>query len=68
MKIEITDIKETLDEYAKAIENEESLSYMDLAWLGKHRQDVLEYGDIRLCEWAGITEEEYNNNKLEEEK
>lgn len=67
-KIEVTDIREVLDDYARVVEEEESMSYSDIAWLTSHKQDVLEYGNVRLCEWAGITEEEYNNNKLNEEK
>ena len=39
-------------------------SYGELAYLQDHKQAVLNYGDIRLCEQAGITEEEYNNGKL----
>ena len=39
-------------------------TYTDLAILEDHKQMVLDMGDIRLCEYAGITEEEYNNGKL----
>lgn len=31
-----------------------------------NKQVVLATNDIELCQWAGITEEEYNNSKLEE--
>lgn len=39
-------------------------SYGELAYLQDHKQAVLNYGDIHLCEQAGITEEEFNNGKL----
>ena len=38
--------------------------YDDLATLQAHKQEVLDMGDIVLCEQAGITEEEYNRGKL----
>ena len=38
----------------------------DIIWLQDHKQEVLETNDTTLCQWAGITEEEYNNGKLEE--
>ena len=31
-----------------------------------NKQEVLATNDPTLCQWAGITEEEYNNGKLEE--
>ena len=39
-------------------------SYDDLAVLEDPKQMVLNIGDVRLCEYAGITEEEYNNGRL----
>ena len=56
MNKELTEIK-------KSIENE-NISYAEISYLQCHIQEVLDTGDIRLCEWAGITEEEYNNGKL----
>lgn len=49
----------------RAIQAEE-VSTDELIWLQDHKQEVLATNDARLCEWAGITEEEYNNGKLEE--
>lgn len=37
----------------------------EIIWLQDHKQEVLETNDTILCQWAGITEEEYNNGKLE---
>ena len=34
-------------------------TYADLAILEDHKQMVLNMGDVRLCEYAGITEEEF---------
>ena len=39
-------------------------SWGELAYLQANKQAVLNYGDAHLCEQAGITEEEYNNGKL----
>lgn len=50
-------------EIKKSIENE-NVSYAELAYLESHKQQVLNTGDIELCQWAGITEEEYNAGKL----
>ena len=38
--------------------------YADLHFLQSHKQEVLNIGNPILCEQAGITEEEYNNGKL----
>jgi transcriptional regulator with XRE-family HTH domain len=57
------ELQEELIRIGKAIE-EGNCSYGELAFLQDHKQEVLEIGDIRLCEQAGITEEEYNNGKL----
>jgi hypothetical protein len=57
------ELQEELIRIGKAIE-EGNCSYSELAFLQDHKQEVLEIGDIRLCEQAGITEEEYNNGKL----
>ena len=42
-------------------------SYDDLVKLQSHKQEVLNMGDIVLCEQAGITEEEYNKGELNPE-
>jgi hypothetical protein len=57
------ELQEELIRIGKAIE-EGNCSYTELAFLQDHKQEVLEIGDIRLCEQAGITEEEYNNGRL----
>ena len=57
------ELQEELIRIGKAIE-EGNCSYSELAFLQDHKQEVLEIGDIGLCEQAGITEEEYNAGKL----
>ena len=52
-----------LQEILNSIENE-NVSYSELAYLQEHKQEVLNTRDVRLCEWAGITEEEYNKGEL----
>lgn len=49
----------------RAIQAEE-VDTSEIVWLQDHKQEVLATDDPRLCEWAGITEEEYNNGKIEE--
>ena len=55
--------QEELIRIGKAIE-EGNCSYGEVAFLQDHKQEVLEIGDIRLCEQAGITEEEFNAGAL----
>ena len=57
------ELQEELIRIGKAIE-EGNCSYGELAFLQDHKQEVLEIGDVRLCEQAGITEEEFNNGRL----
>lgn len=57
------ELQEELIRIGKAIE-EGNCSYGELAFLQDHKQEVLEIGDVRLCEQAGITEEEYNAGEL----
>ena len=57
------ELQEELIRIGKAIE-EGNCSYGELAFLQDHKQEVLEIGDIRLCEQAGITEDEYNAGAL----
>ena len=47
-----------LEEIKKSIANE-NISYSEIFWLQDHKKEVLEDGDITLCQWAGISEEEY---------
>ena len=37
---------------------------MARVYLNNNQQKVLKYGDIRLAEWAGISEEEWREQKL----
>ena len=57
------ELRKELIRIGKAIEDG-NCSYGELAFLQDHIQEVLEIGDIRLCEQAGITEEEYNAGEL----
>ena len=58
------ELRKELTRLKNAIYNEEPMSYGEIAFLQSHQQEVLEYGDIRLAEWSGITEEEWNNQEL----
>ena len=49
-----------LKEILNSIENE-NVSYYELSYLQEHKQEVLDTGNARLCEWAGITEDELLN-------
>lgn len=51
------DIKAELNRLAKAIQNEEDLSYGEIAFLQDHQKEIYELGDIVLAEWAGIPED-----------
>lgn len=53
----------SLDEIMQSIIDED-ISYDEIAYLNNNQQKVLEYGDIRLAEWAGISEEEWREQKL----
>ena len=52
-----------LEAIKRAIENGH-VSYGEIHYLQTHKQDVLEYGDIVLAQWADISEEEFNTGKL----
>ena len=54
------EIRKELTRIKNDIYNEVGISYDELHFLQCHQQEVLEYGDIRLAEWSGITEEEWN--------
>jgi len=56
-------MEKELQEIKKSIQDE-CVSQGEIAYLESHKQEVLDTGDIELCQWAGITEEEYNNGKL----
>ena len=53
----------TLDSIKESIENER-ISYGEIFYLQSHQQDVLEYGDINMAQWADISEEEWNRGEL----
>ena len=56
---------ERLTQIRKSIQAEE-VDTDEIIWLQDHKHEVLATNDPMLCQWAGITEEEYNNGKLEE--
>ena len=59
----VTELEKELIQIGQKI-TDGTCSYGELAFLQDHKQEVLDMGDITLCEQAGITEEEYNNGKL----
>lgn len=61
------DVFGKLAEIKEEIEKE-SVSYGEIAYLQDHKQEVLDTGDILLCQWAGISEDEYNNGILFDDK
>jgi len=60
----INNIKDELKRISKEIEKEE-ISYSEIFFLQEHKAEVLQMGDVRLAEWAGITEEEWNKQELD---
>lgn len=60
----MNEIKQELKRIRKEIEREQ-ISYSELFFLQEHKVEVMELGDIRLAEWAGITEEEWTNQQLD---
>ena len=60
---EVTNMNKELQEILNSIENED-VSYSEIAYLQSHKQEVLNTGNAILCEWARITEEEYNRGEL----
>lgn len=52
-------VKDDIEAIKENIKNE-CVSYGEIAYLQDHQKEVLETGDIELAEWAGITEEKYN--------
>ena len=53
----------TLDSIKESIENE-CISYGEIHYLQTHQQEVLDYGDIMMAQWADISEEEWNRREL----
>ena len=43
---------------------QENISTAEIIYLQEHKKEVLSTGDPLLCQWAGITEQEYLNGKL----
>lgn len=39
---------------------DENVSYGEIAYLCSHQDEVKQFGDIELAQWAGITEDEWN--------
>ena len=58
--------KAFLDEMSKKIENEEGISYGELAELQSLQPQIIFINDIRLAEWAGIPEEVWNISGIDE--
>ena len=61
------EVLEQLNSIREEIEKEQ-VSYGEIAYLQDHKQEVLETGDVLLCQWAGISEDEYNNGELFDDK
>lgn len=51
--------KNILASIKKSIENE-NVSYGEIAYLCSHQDEVKQFGDIELAQWAGIPEDEWN--------
>ena len=51
-------IKKELKRIKKEIEKEQ-ISYAEIFFLQEHQKEIIEMGDVRLAEWAGIPEEEF---------
>ena len=62
----VTELEKQLIQIGQRI-TDGTADYDDLFTLQSHKREVLEMGDIRLCEQAGITEEEYNKGELNPE-
>ena len=59
----VTELEKQLIQIGQRI-TDGTADYDDLFTLQSHKREVLEMGDIVLCEQAGITEEEYNKGEL----
>lgn len=62
------EVKEELLRISKAIENEESISYSEIAFLESHKEEIMELQDIVLAQWGGISEAEWNKGELNNDK
>ena len=58
-------IKQELKRLSKVIEKEQNISYSEIFFLQEHKAEIMQMGDVRLAEWSGITEEEWNNQELD---
>lgn len=59
----VTELEKKLIQIGQRI-TDGTASYDDLFTLQSHKQEVLDMGDLLLCEQAGITEEEYDKGEL----
>ena len=59
----VTELQKELIQIGQRI-TDGTADYDDLVTLQSHKQEVLDMGDIVLCEQAGITEEEFNKGEL----
>jgi hypothetical protein len=56
------EIKDRLKYLRGKIDNE-SISYGEIAELQGYHKEIYELGDVVLAEWAGISEDEWHNQK-----
>ena len=49
----------TLMSIKESIQNQ-NISYGEIAYLLDHKAEIKAIGDIELAQWAGMSEEEYN--------
>lgn len=53
------DTYKTLMSIKESIQNQ-NISYSEIAYLQDHKAEIKAIGDIELAQWAGISEEEWN--------
>lgn len=53
------EVYETLMSIKKSILNG-IISYSEIAYLQAHKKEIITMDDIELAQWAGISEEEWN--------
>lgn len=46
--------------YIKQSIHDENISYSEIAFLQEHKAEIKGLNDIELAQWAGISEEEWN--------
>ena len=61
-------VLEELNRLKEAIENEEGISYSEIAYLQDHKEEIMELQDIVLAQWSGISEAEWEKGELNNEK